>query len=214
MTVKDFPDSIKAILYDRIVSPLSGTFIFSWLVWNWKLVYFFFVFDEGESIKAKIAYISTNFNNLWNLIWFPLLSTAFLIGLYPFISTGAYWLHLWFKNWQNDIKNTREKQQLLTVEQSIKLRLAIQDEQEKFIKLEKEKDEEIERLNKEIPYLKEKSIKYDDLKSEYDKAVKEQERLYDKVIDLNAQISLMETKKSEIKDNIFTLDLKDKSKPR
>ena len=36
----EFQKSIKAVLYDRLTSPLAGCFIFSWFVWNWGLVYY------------------------------------------------------------------------------------------------------------------------------------------------------------------------------
>ncbi len=149
MTVKDFPDSIKAILYDRIVSPLSGTFIFSWLVWNWKLVYFFFVFDGTYTIVGKIDYISTHYNNWGNLFWLPFASTIFLIGFYPIVSTGAYWVHLKYKMLQNDIKNKIENNKLLTIEQSLKIKREYKDLYDSFLELEKSKDDELKWLKED-----------------------------------------------------------------
>ena len=78
--------SISALLYERTTSPLFGTLVVSWSVWNWKIIYLTFFISEKELIgKNKIEYIIENYNDNFNLYWFPLISTTILITLIPFI---------------------------------------------------------------------------------------------------------------------------------
>ena len=144
--ISDLRKSINSILYQRVTSPLFGTFTFAWLVWNWKIVYTTFFIDEDKIDKNKIDYIVENFNNTEFLIWYPLLSTLILLTVIPFISNGAYWLSLKFEKWRVDNKNEIEKKQLLTLEQSIQLREQIIESERKFDSLLQNKNDEIEQL--------------------------------------------------------------------
>jgi hypothetical protein len=138
--------SINAILYQRVTSPLFGTFLVSWIVWNWKIIYTTFFIDEDKIIKNKIDYIVENFSDSSYLIWYPLLSTLILLTLIPFLSNGAYWLSLKFEKWKVDSKNKIEKQQLLTLAQSIELRGQIIESERKFESLLQNKNDEIKQL--------------------------------------------------------------------
>lgn len=42
--------SISAILYERTTSPLFGSFILSWTVWNWKIFYITLFISEDKII--------------------------------------------------------------------------------------------------------------------------------------------------------------------
>ncbi len=55
--IQEIANSFKAILYDRIVSPLSGAFICSWLVINWKIPLYFFTskIDITEKIDFQTS---------------------------------------------------------------------------------------------------------------------------------------------------------------
>tara|TARA_R110000764_G_scaffold240099_1_gene342530 strand:- start:57 stop:821 length:765 start_codon:yes stop_codon:yes gene_type:complete len=156
--ITDLRKSINSILYQRVTSPLFGTFIVAWLVWNWKIVYTTFFIDEDKIDKNKIDYIVENFNNTEFLIWYPLLSTLILLTIIPFISNGAYWLSLKFEKWRVDNKNAIEKKQLLTLEQSIQLREQIIDSERKFDSLLQNKNDEI----KQLKLLIEESTKKDE----------------------------------------------------
>ena len=125
--LQEFRKSVNNIFYERMVSPLFGSFIFSWAIWNWKIIYLtLFVKEEKLSIN-KIDYIANNYFDVWNLIWFPVISTLSLIIIYPFLSIGAYYLSIKFKSWKKNIRNIEEKKQTLTIEDSIKLRREVKN---------------------------------------------------------------------------------------
>ncbi|WP_026836973.1 hypothetical protein [Gillisia sp. JM1] len=145
--ITDLRTSINSILYQRVTSPLFGTFVISWLVWNWKIFYASFIIDSDKITNNRIDYIVENFNDINYLIWFPLISTLILITIVPFISNGAYFLSLKFEQWRIDNKNKIERKQLLTLEQSIQLRQQLLDYEKKFESLLSKKDKEIKELN-------------------------------------------------------------------
>jgi hypothetical protein len=152
--ITELRKSINSILYQRVTSPLFGTFCVAWLVWNWKIVYTTFFIDENKIDKNKIDYIVENFNGTEFLIWYPLLSTLILLTLIPFVSNGAYWLSLKFEKWRVDNKNEIEKKQLLTLEQSIQLRGQIIESERKFDSLLQNKNDEIKQLKGIVEELK------------------------------------------------------------
>jgi hypothetical protein len=138
--MEDFRKSIKEILYERTTSPLYGTFIISWLIWNWKIVYITLFVSEKQIGLDKLTYIDTNLISMNNIIWFPILSTIVLLLIFPFISNGAYWLSLIFKRWRNDKKNKVESKQLLTMEQSISMRKQITEQENYYERIVSDKD--------------------------------------------------------------------------
>lgn len=151
--------SIKATLYDRVTSPLSGTLIASWITWNWRIFYVTFFLDQEDLIdsKNKLDYIQNYLENPdchWNLIWWPLITSAFFILIFPFISSGAYWLHLWFKNLNMQSKIIFEDKGRLSVEDSTELRKQLRNIQEEYIQLDLIKNENIEKKEKLIQELK------------------------------------------------------------
>ncbi len=134
--MEEIKKSFKSILYERTTSPFYGTFIISWLIWNWKIVYVT-LFVSEKSIKTdKLSYLLNNhLIDELNLIVWPIISTIALLTIFPFITNGAYWLKLKFDKWKKDKKNEVELKQLLTLEQSIELREQIANQEERFEKI-------------------------------------------------------------------------------
>jgi hypothetical protein len=147
--LSDFKKSIDNILYERLSSPLFGAFIFSWCIWNWKIIYLT-IFVDSKLVGNKIDFITKNYFSDWQLLYYPILSTLFLILVYPLISTGAFWTTLKFEKIKNDLRNKEQNKQLLSLEQSIQLREEVRSQDEKFDKLLSKKNNEIELLTKEI----------------------------------------------------------------
>jgi len=155
----EFRKSINSILYERLVSPLWGTFFITWIIWNWKILYLTIFVSENKIAGNKIDFIINNYGDIHYLLVYPLISTLILLTVMQFISTGAYWVTLIFQKWRSDIKNKIEKEQLLTIEQSIQLRQEIKNQETNFNTLLESKDNEIKVLKLEISELKSASEK-------------------------------------------------------
>ena len=143
----DIKKSFYSTLYERTTSPFFGTLILSWSIWNWKIIYLTLFISQEKILTDKISYIVANFSNNNDLLLYPLISTAVLITIIPFISNGAYWLSVKFDKWKKDQKNIIEKNQLLTLEKSIALREELFEQQAKFEKQIDNKILEIKQLN-------------------------------------------------------------------
>lgn len=96
--------------YERIKSPLYSTFIISWLIVNWKVV--FAIFTSAKTINGctKFHYLSCYLSffhgqQIFNLLIFPLLITAAYIYIFPLIDD------LIFEHVENQ-KNKRKENKL------------------------------------------------------------------------------------------------------
>lgn len=154
----EFQKSVKAVLYDKLTSPLTGTFFFSWFAWNWKLIYYIILGDNERNIIERIEYIENNFlsPSYTYTVLYPMLTAILLILVYPFITTFAYWVTLIFRQWKKKIKNEIEKNRLLTPEESFEIRNEIEKQGEKYIRMTKNQTDGIKKLNNEIEFYKNK----------------------------------------------------------
>ncbi|NQY07917.1 MAG: hypothetical protein HRT71_00165 [Flavobacteriales bacterium] len=100
--LSELKKSTNAILYERVISPLFGTFVTSWLACNWKIIYLTLFISEDKISVNKIDYIVDELYNIHLLVTLPLISTAIFITLVPFVSNGAFWLSMKFKMWRID----------------------------------------------------------------------------------------------------------------
>lgn len=141
----DIRKSINSILYDRLVSPLSGTFLVSWSIINWKIPYAT-IFQTTETLgKSKIDFVQDELNVYTGIIW-PTVSTLFLLTIYPLLSEYAYRISLYYRGRKKKHKNKYEESQLLTLEQSIEIRLQLKSQLDRFEKVTSDKDEVIASL--------------------------------------------------------------------
>lgn len=148
--IDEIKKSINSIFEERVSSPFYGTLIVSWLIWNWKIVYLTLFIDQDKIRVTKIDFIINNYNDIWHLVYLPLISTVTLITIIPFVTNGAYWLDLKFTTWRVNQKNEIEGKKLLTIEQSIKLRSELRELEESFEKLLEKKNDEIQLLKNEL----------------------------------------------------------------
>ncbi|MCL1138101.1 hypothetical protein [Shewanella pneumatophori] len=104
--MKDFFDHIfshfKPILDNasyRINNPFGGAFLFSWIILNWKTVYFFILGDGTVLSKIKIIenYYLTKEGEMsyFYLIWLPAFAATLFIALAPALSNLATTIWLW-----------------------------------------------------------------------------------------------------------------------
>jgi hypothetical protein len=149
----EFIKSIKAFLYDRTVSPLFGAYLSAWSVWNYKV--FIVLLDGKAELSTKLDFLDKYFgpqihivgNTLYISGWFysgvfwPTLLTIFYLFGYPKLAKPVFETSL-----QNQIdlrkaKQEKEKQRLLSVEESIKLTAEIEQ-----MRLKSDKDAENARM--------------------------------------------------------------------
>ena len=88
-------NSIKDALKERISNPFLGKLLLAWIIWNWKVTYITFFVSEEKLTKNKLEYVSDyimidSFWGLLNIYFVPLLITAFLIWIVPWLSYIVY----------------------------------------------------------------------------------------------------------------------------
>lgn len=181
--LKELATSFKAILYDRIVSPLSGAFLLSWIIFNWKILALIFL---GKTpIIERISYIESNYINIDSIIINPAISTAIIVFIYPWISNVAY--IVWQKSLSFKIQ-TRikyENSTPLTVEQSVELRKEIQKKDIEFNELLSAKNQKILDQKDTITYLNETINEKDKNTSSLTKILKDKEKIIDNINNQN-----------------------------
>lgn len=141
--------SIKAQLYERATSPLLGSFLLSWSIWNYKFLMLAFSsveILEKYRITSEILYPSPNQAILMNIV-FPTTTALAYIFIYPY---PAKFVYQFSRNRQKEISNikkTIEAETLLTAEEARAIR------RELYV-LEAELEKELNRKNQEIENLK------------------------------------------------------------
>jgi len=144
--------SIRAHLYERAVSPLMGSFIVSWAVWNYK---FLLVVLSGTPIAEKFDLIENLLFSGWYQILmqgalYPLITALTYLYIYPYPATKVFEFS---RNRQKEITNIKKKieeETLLTVKESRAIRGEIFELEERLQKEIERKDNEIQRLKDEL----------------------------------------------------------------
>lgn len=77
-------NSTKETLKSRLSHPLLGSFIISWLIFNWKPIFYLFFADD--KVVYKLKSISENYSSFETLVYLPFLTTAALATMIPTLS--------------------------------------------------------------------------------------------------------------------------------
>lgn len=166
--------SVKAYLYERNSSPLLGSFVTSWVIWNYKTILLLFSdlkynekldwiekFYSTEVSQDILGIFSIELSNfVVNGIFFPALTAGFYLFIFPYPSRWVYHFSLMQQRLTSDLRKGVEQNQLLTLEESQKIRMdlaqAEKDIKEQFNASIDKKDREIELLkNREVELLEE-----------------------------------------------------------
>ncbi|MDN3377165.1 MULTISPECIES: hypothetical protein [unclassified Pseudoalteromonas] len=86
-SLSDISNSIKASITDKVTHPLLGSFIISWLFFNWKAVYF--MLFASHDVVYRLKAVSENYSDLDLNLLFPLASSLALVFLLPMF-TASY----------------------------------------------------------------------------------------------------------------------------
>ena len=150
--LSDIQNSIKASMYERATSPLFGTFLLSWCIWNYKII---FVLTSSLAVTEKFKYIEDNIYNSLSAslgigIFFPLITALLFIFLYPYPSKYIY--EYWHKKQKElkEIKQAIDDETPLTIEESRQIRRELLRLESEYYSELSSKDSEIERLKNDL----------------------------------------------------------------
>lgn len=140
--IDDMGKTIKAILYDRVTSPLFGAFILSWCGWNWRLILLFLT-GSSTTVIQKFEYVDSQIYPNIDAVFIrgfllPAATTVFFIYIYPWFARKVYG---YSREQQNKLKNiqlekdgetplTKEEAKKVT-NQALLSELRYQEEREK-----------------------------------------------------------------------------------
>lgn len=141
--------SARTSLGERLSSPLAGSFVTAWCLWNYKFLVILF---SAASVTRTFELIdSVVFPDLLSSLLqgfvFPAFTAAAYIFIYPY---PAKYVFEFTRKRQKDINDVRRRianETPLTIEESRKIRAA-------FERLENNSKEEVDRKNLEIERLK------------------------------------------------------------
>ena len=205
--------SIKDVMRDRIRSPLFGSFVASWSIWNYKTI---FVLLSTKKVEDKFLYLdSTLYGDFWSLVsyafLYPLATSVLFILVFPYAEILIY--KYWYKR-QNDLKKVKQgldDETPLTREESRKIRTqGFQLEAEYEASMSK-KDTEIKNL-REVIAEKDKEVSLskvsrDDLLKEFNeiRVDKESDEKTDKELEKTIDSILVAKELNEDEIEILTL---------
>jgi hypothetical protein len=125
--MKNIIESVRLQIYERLSSPLFGSFVISWAGWNYR---FLFVLLSSLPIEKRFEFIDGHIYTAWweilnDCIIKPALTAILFVLLYPRISKFFYkdWLQRQVET--KELRDEIEKATLLTREESQAIRLEI-----------------------------------------------------------------------------------------
>lgn len=133
--MKELVNTFFATSKERVANPIIGTFIFSWIAFNWKPIIFIII--SSQKIEDRIAFVDSNFSNIGNLLVLPLIAVILYVLVVPHINLLFEYLLEFSRIKRNNISIAKQKQLIENKKQ-----LAIEE-----IKLEEAKTEFRERKN-------------------------------------------------------------------
>lgn len=158
MNVDNTLSSFVTNLYNKAVSPLSGAFIFSWLVWNFEAV---LIAISGTKIESKLSLIEKfyTFEKYKDAKWYfsslpelsygvllPLTSALFFIFIYPIASTWVYRKHLKNQKELLNLKRESDNATLLTKEEHQKWLIDVAKQEQEVNRITDLNNQKIKRL--------------------------------------------------------------------
>ncbi len=195
--LEEFEKSVKATLYDRLASPLIGSYVTAWCVWNYKVILIIFS-DLQYAQKAQcidVLFAPWCSNGLARY-GFPLLWSLFYIFLYPWISKKVFRIWQQYIKDKRDIKNEIEGTRLLTLAESEVIRTEYLQKENKIVELMQNKEKTIQDwkdkynlLIDENRNLKERLEKYEPTPASLtDKVIPDKPKLSKEAYDILKQI--------------------------
>ena len=95
---KDIADEFR----ERISNPFFVALFFSWVAWNWELLFMLFNFDPTTALWEKIACIKEYVDKdtyKWRLLWSPVIYSMGAILLFSLLRQISLLINLIIINW-------------------------------------------------------------------------------------------------------------------
>ncbi len=141
--MKKLLETLFSTANNRIRNPFIGSFIFSWIVFNWKPISYFLFSDEKTRIK--ILFIEETYENVWNAVMLPLIFSLFYVLILPYLN--QFIQSITFKA----EKERRKKEQELKIENIGYLQESA--EKEKILEDIRSGNRDIAQLNEKVTSL-------------------------------------------------------------
>lgn len=217
---EQFTNSIKATLYDRVSSPLSSSFLVSWCLWNYKiLIVLFSSMEPYQKYSAIDIFISTSLFStpfyeplgylMSNGFVYPLLSALAYIFIYPIPSKYIYKYHIKQLSLLKQARNTIEELEVLTVDESLKIKRYALGQERGFIETIKIKDDEIAEKNKEIESINsrliDKDIKINELTGQVGSLSESVSKHVDEITRFHDEVANLTFENNNMKDELLAL---------
>lgn len=153
--------SLKAIMYERISSPLISSFILSWSTWNIKAIIIVFKGNDWSDINYNLENYNTvagseSFGILLNNFLIPALLTYLFLYVVPEISKRVYSQHLTNLKELKELKVEIENQKPITRKEANKLYATLESIEEEHNERISTFQKRIEELEKELDSAREK----------------------------------------------------------
>ncbi len=178
---KEFSQSIKANLYERVSSPLIGSVAISWLIFNWKAI-FYLIYSDAK-IEEKLLVFSFQYADICLNFIYPL-ALGFLTSIaYPIAAFVPFYLWESIQHRQRVIKRRLSMSELLTLEQSLELKKELAS-----------KDKEIKNI------ISANQIAEEALKNKINELTRDNADLYYRLSELTPPTQVPDSKNLEISD--------------
>lgn len=169
--MKELIHSIFSTSKERIANPIIGTFLLSWIAFNWKPI--IYILTSGQKIESKINYIDSNFSSITNLLFYPLLTVFVYILVVPYVNLLFEYLLEFSRIKRNFISISKQKQIIENKKELAIEEIKLEEAQTEF-KERKNQNRLIEDLHKSIQAKEEQLLIERERFNDLNKKIKEE----------------------------------------
>lgn len=192
--ISDVIKNISETYKERLTTPFFRNYLFGFLIFNWKGL--FYLFSSDEKVLIKIKYFEKNFSTCDNIFIKPLLYSIVITCLFHLV---AYIFDLPIYKFQITRKKAKNKYLAEIIRSRIDVETAkidLEEKKQKRLKLE-DTNAEIEKLKKEVSEVREEKVKLTD---EYSKLNSDKMKFENELIEKNENIKYNNSINSNLLD--------------
>lgn len=192
--ISDVIKNISETYKERLTTPFFRNYLFGFLIFNWKGL--FYLFSSDEKVLIKIKYFEKNFSTCDNIFIKPLLYSIVITCLFHLV---AYIFDLPIYKFQITRKKAKNKYLAEIIGSRIDVETAkidLEEKKQKRLKLE-DTNAEIEKLKQEVSEVREEKVKLTD---EYSKLNSDKIKFENELIEKNENIKYNNLINSNLRD--------------